>query len=170
MHKVLIISCGGTFSKVYDPIKGELYIPKNLDILRDLLNRFFKNNIDFIKLQEYIYKDSLDMTQQDREGLKRLISNSSYHKFIVIHGTDTMDLSAKEIETLAITQNKEVVFVGAMEPISFNPIEGSINLGVAYGFLQSNNKSGIFLSMNGIISSVDKIVKNKQLGYFQWQK
>jgi L-asparaginase len=170
MDEVLIITCGGTFSKVYNPIDGQMTVPKNNEILQRIIKTYFKFNINLIDIQEFIYKDSLDMDDNDRKSLKNIIGRSEYQKIIIIHGTDTIHLSAQEIEDIAKEKNLSIVFVGAMEPISINPIEGCMNLGCAYGFLQALQTSGDFISMNGIIKNVQEIVKNRELGYFKCLK
>lgn len=170
MDEVLIITCGGTFSKVYNPIDGQMIVPENNEILQRIIKTYFKFNINLIHIQEFIYKDSLDMDDNDRQGLKKLLSQSTYDKLIIIHGTDTIHLSAKEIENIAKEKNLSIVFVGAMEPISINPIEGCMNLGCAYGFLQACKTNGVFIAMNGIIKNVNEIVKNRELGYFECLK
>lgn len=170
MNKTLIITCGGTFSKIYNPINGTLVIPKNNNNLKSLLKKFLKLNTNLVEIKSFIYKDSLDMNEKDRKGLKKIIENTKFSKIIVIHGTDTIHLSAKEIEETTMNNNICVVFVGAMEPISIDPIEGCINLGCAYGFLQANHQKGTFISMNGLIKKASEITKNKELGYFECLK
>jgi L-asparaginase len=170
MEEVLIITCGGTFSKVYNPIDGQMIVPENNKILERIIKTYFKFNINLIHIQEFIYKDSLDMDDNDRQRLTQLVSQSTYDKLIIIHGTDTIHLSAKEIENIAKEKNLSIVFVGAMEPISINPIEGCMNLGCAYGFLQASKTNGVFIAMNGIIKNVNEIVKNRELGYFECLK
>jgi len=170
MDEVLIITCGGTFSKVYNPLDGTMIVPKNNEILERIIKTYFKFNINLIDIQEFIYKDSLDMDDTDRKMLKNIVSQSQFQKIIIIHGTDTIHLSAKELEDVSKEKNIGIVFVGAMEPISINPIEGCMNFGCAYGFLQALQTSGVFISMNGIIKNVQEIVKNRELGYFECLK
>jgi L-asparaginase len=62
---------------------------------------------------------------------------------------------------------KQIILVGAMEPYLINPIEGVGNLMQAYGFLLGNDFNGIYISMHGIVSSFEKIKKNKELGVFE---
>ncbi len=170
MNNTLIITCGGTFSKTYNPLSGEMVVPTNNQILDSLLEKFFKQNRHIVEVQSFIFKDSLDMDDIDRNNLKEFIEKSTHSKIIIIHGTDTIHLSAKHIEEVAITKNICVIFVGAMEPISICAFEGAMNLGCAYGFLQDGKEKGVFISMNGLIKRIDEIKKNHTLGYFECQK
>lgn len=170
MDEILIITCGGTFSKTYNPLSGEMIVPTNNQILDSLLEKFFKQNRHIVEIQSFIFKDSLDMDDDDRNNLKKLIEQTKHTKIIIIHGTDTIHLSAKHIEEIAITKNICIVFVGAMEPISICAVEGAMNLGCSYGFLQGSKEKGVFISMNGLIKKVDEIKKNHTLGYFECQK
>ena len=61
MDEVLIITCGGTFSKVYNPLDGTMIVPKNNEILERIIKTYFKFNINLIDIQEFIYKDSLEI-------------------------------------------------------------------------------------------------------------
>lgn len=170
MHEIEIITCGGTISKVYNPLSGDMIVPQNNNILTSILNQFFKKNDYLYKIKECLYKDSLDMDDNDRLQLKMMIEQYHNKRIIIIHGTDTMHLSAKFLVQSAINNNLSIVFVGAMEPLSISLAEGAINLGCAYGFLQSSPLNGVYISMNGIIQTPDKIIKNHSLGYFQCQK
>ena len=60
-NTILILNTGGTFNKIYNPIKGELEILSNNNLLNKIIENSFKNNLD-IKVEGIIYKDSLDIS------------------------------------------------------------------------------------------------------------
>ena len=95
MDKIVIINTGGTFNKVYDPISGNLGIDKNGDILNQILK--FCHNTNY-ELHNIIHKDSIYINEEDREKIVSIIENSSYTKFLIIHGTDTIDLTSKYLQ------------------------------------------------------------------------
>ncbi len=159
---ILIINTGGTFNKVYDEISGELIIPNSSKNLKKLIKKAFKS---IIKVKGIIYKDSLEFTNDDREELVKTIQESKYKKIIVIHGTDTMDISSKYISKRI--KNKSIVFTGAMMPVSIDATEGLANLSLAIGFLNSKNNDGVYIAMHGIVKEYKRIVKNRELGIFQ---
>lgn len=158
---MLIINTGGTFNKRYDPIKGELFVPNDNQAVESILESL---EID-IFLQGVIYKDSLEMNDQDRTLLGETIATSDAKAVIVIHGTDTMDLSAEYIDTLGL--DKTVVFTGAMVPFSIDPIEATANLSMAIGYAQ-HAEAGVHIVMQGVMGSFKQVKKNKSAGKFEY--
>jgi L-asparaginase len=162
MKDILIINTGGTFNKVYDETKGELVIPKSSKNLKKLIQKAYKNKI---KVKGIIYKDSLDFTKKDREHLLQTIKESKQKKIVVIHGTDTMNISAKFISKNI--KNKQIIFIGAMKPVFIDETEGISNLSLAIGFLNYNIKNDVYIAMHSIVKKYNKIFKNRELGIFQ---
>ncbi len=159
--KITVINTGGTFNKIYNPINGELEVSKDNKALDEILS--FCYNIDF-EVINIISKDSLDMNNQDRELMVKTINASKNSEFIIVHGTDTMDLSAEYISSNI--KDKKVIFVGSMLPISINKIEATLNFASAIGFLNSNIENGIYISMHGSVKNYNKLRKNRDLGQF----
>ncbi len=157
---MLIINTGGTFNKRYDPIKGELFVPNDNQAVESILESLV---ID-ISLQGVIYKDSLEMDAQDRTFLGQTIAASDAQTVIVIHGTDTMDLSAEYIDMLAL--DKTVVFTGAMVPFSIDSIEATANLSMAIGYAHNAGK-GVYIVMQGVCGEYNTVRKNKAFGRFE---
>jgi len=161
--KIHIINTGGTFNKVYNPINGEFDIPLNNDTIKSILKKCFKNNM-IPKVTGIIFKDSLDMTQQDRELLLKTIKTLKEKYIIVIHGTDTMNITSTFLNKHI--KNKTIIVVGSMVPYSIDPVEATGNLMMALGFLETKPKQNIYISMNGVIDRFTKIRKNYKQGYF----
>jgi L-asparaginase len=114
MKKILIINTGGTFNKIYNPITGELDIDTKNNALKSISQAWL---IEFNTLN-IIGKDSLEMTQKDREEILYHIKQSSYQEIIIVHGTDTMDQTAKYLAEAKL--NKRIVLTGSMVPFSIN--------------------------------------------------
>ena len=160
MEKLLIISTGGTFNKHYNPINGTLEIDKTSSALQEIASKWLCS----FEIRNIIGKDSLDMTNQDRQELLSTIQQSNYHKIIILHGTDTMDITA---EYLANEQlEKSIILTGAMVPYSIDPVEATANLASAYGYLNPLEKNGVFIVMNGVMGSYEKVKKNRKEGRF----
>lgn len=168
MKNIKIVNTGGTFNKVYDEINGELVVPSNNDSIEDIIKNSFKHAVNNISIDGLIYKDSLEMNDSDRTLLAEYISALSEEYVIIIHGTDTIDVTADYLYNYGL--EKSVVLVGAMMPYSVNPIESSLNLGMAIGFLEGNEESGVYISMNGIVGSYKNVKKNKIAGYFEFNE
>lgn len=158
---MLIINTGGTFNKRYDPIKGELFVSQDNSAIEAILTSLV---ID-ISLQGILYKDSLEMDDHDRSVLGKTITESEAKTIIVVHGTDTMDLSARYVANLAL--EKVIVFTGAMIPFSIDPLEATANLSMAIGYA-NNSSAGVHIVMQGIMGQYEQVKKNKSAGKFEY--
>jgi len=161
MNKILIISTGGTFNKVYNPITGQLDIDKSSNALKKIAQKWLSN----FEIINIIGKDSLDMTDKDRNKLLKLIKDTDYQDIIIIHGTDTMDKTAQYLNEAKL--EKKIILTGAMTPFSIDPIEATANLASAYGYQKSLKENGIYISMNGEIDIYNKVKKNREKGLFE---
>ena len=159
--KITVINTGGTFNKRYNPLTGELEVPKDSLALDEIISYCY--NIDFDVLN-VISKDSLDMSDADREFIVKTIKNCKNENIIIVHGTDTMGLTASFIDEKV--NDKTIVLTGAMLPISINKIEATLNFSQAIGFLNANIENGIYISMHGSVKNYKKLVKNRELGKF----
>ncbi|WP_148570231.1 asparaginase domain-containing protein [Aliarcobacter cryaerophilus] len=159
--KITVINTGGTFNKRYNPITGELEVPKDSIALDDIISYCY--NIDFDVLN-IISKDSLEMSDVDRELIVKTIKNCKNQNIIIVHGTDTMDLTAKYLDEKI--KDKTIVLTGAMLPISINKVEATLNFSQAIGFLNANIENGIYISMHGSVKNYKKLIKNRELGKF----
>ena len=159
--KITVINTGGTFNKRYNPLSGELEVPKDSLALDEIINYCY--NIDFDVLN-IISKDSLEMSDVDRELIVKTIKDCKNQNIIIVHGTDTMDLTAKYLDEKI--KDKTIVLTGAMLPISINKVEATLNFSQAIGFLNSNCENGIYISMHGSVKNYKKLIKNRELGKF----
>lgn len=160
MTKVLIINTGGTFNKVYHPIHGKLEVDQTGSALRSIASKWLCE----FEIIDIIGKDSLEMTGQDRLELLATVSSSEAAHIIIVHGTDTMDITAEYLAGAEL--DKSIILTGAMVPYSIDPVEATANLCSAYGFIQSECKHGTYIAMNGVIASYDKVKKDRVLGKF----
>jgi len=160
MHKILIISTGGTFNKIYNPKTGVLDIDKSSNALKNIASKWLTE----FEILNIIGKDSLEMTNHDRLELLSTLHQSNYDKIIIVHGTDTMDITAEYLADAEL--EKSIVLTGAMVPYSIDPTEATANLASAYGYLNALEKEGVYIAMNGVIGLYDKVKKNRKEGRF----
>jgi L-asparaginase len=161
---IAVINTGGTFNKRYNPLNGELEVPTDGIALEEIIKNCF--NIDF-KIVNIISKDSLDMTDDDRELIVQTIKNLEQENIIIIHGTDTMDKTAKYLdEKIGLIKNKKIVLTGAMIPFSIEKVEATLNFSQAIGFLNAKVENKVYISMHGSVTSYKLLKKNKTLGQF----
>ena len=159
--KITVLNTGGTFNKRYNPIKGLLEVPTDNIALDKIVKSCF--NVEF-DIKNIVSKDSLDFIQEDRETILKEIQNSTSDKIIIIHGTDTVDLTAKFIEDKV--KEKKIVFTGAMVPMSIDEVEATMNFSQAIGFLNAPIENGIYLSMHGSVIEYSKLKKDRSVGQF----
>lgn len=159
--KITVINTGGTFNKRYNPLSGELEVPKDSLALDEIISYCYNIDFDVLNL---ISKDSLEMNDDDRELIVRTIKNCKNQNIIIVHGTDTIDLTAKYLDEKV--NDKTIILTGAMLPISINKIEATLNFSQAIGFLNANIENGIYISMHGSVKNYKKLIKNRELGKF----
>ena len=84
---MIILNTGGTFNKRYDPISGKLFVPRDNRAIETILDPL----VIPMDVEGLIYKDSLEMDDEDRSLLADTIAQSDEKIIIVVHGTDTME-------------------------------------------------------------------------------
>jgi len=159
--KMLILNSGGTFNKRYNEITGELEVPYD----NAAIERILLSTQKIYNLAGVIYKDSLEMDSDDRRMLADIIRESKDDTFVIVHGTDTMELSAEFLDE--IFDDRKIILTGAMKPFEIDNIEASLNLGMAIGYAKAVEKNGVYICMSGSVQPWNKITKNRNSGKFE---
>lgn len=158
--KILFIQTGGTIDKDYPKLtKGyafEITTPAVQRILENI-NPCFE-----FEILSLLQKDSLDLTEEDREKIRNACIHTDAQKIIITHGTDTMIETAKK---LANIENKTIILTGAMRPERFTNSDAHFNVGVAVGALNTV-KIGVYISMNGMVYPFDKVTRDLKTGQY----
>ena len=158
---MLILNTGGTFNKRYNPISGELEVPYDNEAVERATRHFGYE----LNIAGAIYKDSLDMTLDDRKMLADIINASEEEQVVIVHGTDTMDKTAAFLaETVP---GRAIILTGAMIPFGIDPVDATANLAMALGFAASYPAPGVYIVMQGLIAPHERIRKNRALGRFE---
>lgn len=152
---------GGTIDKDYPSIhKGwafEFGEPATNRILRKL-NPSFE-----FEVLTACQKDSLEITNKDRQTLADLIIGHNSNKFIITHGTDTMIKTACYLHERML--GKLIVLTGAMRPERFSNSDAPVNLGCAIA-TAALIETAVFLAMNGIVKNHGDIKRDLNSGKF----
>lgn len=159
MMKIKFYATGGTIDKVYFDAKSEYQVgvPQVEEILKD-------SNVAFdFEVESILQKDSLEMTDDDRQIVRQIIEKENCQKIVITHGTDTMVETAKALIGIP---NKTIVFTGAMEPARSRYTDATFNVGCAIGAVQTL-ENGVFIAMNGVVYEADKVVKNYEAKRFE---
>jgi len=160
-----ILNTGGTFNKRYEPVSGVLEVAFDNEAVEEIVERFAYD----VEIAGMLYKDSLAMTDEDREQLISIIDLDDEEVYVIVHGTDTMDLTAKALAEWMEEEEEErvIVLTGAMVPFSIDKAEASVNLGMALGYAATQPAPGVYICMSGIIAPYDRIRKNRAEGIFE---
>ncbi len=159
MEQLCIVTTGGTIDKIYFDDKSDFQIgdPQIGQILRDLGVAF---RFDVIPL---LRKDSLHVTDEDRDLVRRTIEAQPHSHVLVTHGTDTMVETA---QVLAGIPGKTIVLTGALNPALFRGSDAVFNIGCAVGAVQSL-PPGVYIAMNGRIWNPRDVRKNREANRFE---
>jgi len=158
---MLILNSGGTFNKRYNERNGRLEVPYDNLAIEKILSSY-SGDYD---LAGVVYKDSLEMDTDDRKMLANIIKESKDDKFLIVHGTDTMDLSAEFLDE--VFDDRVIVLTGSMKPFEIDNIEATLNLAMALGYLNAEENAGVYICMSGLIKPYQEIIKNKNKAKFE---
>ena len=157
--KIQILVIGGTFDKAYNELDGQLFFKDSH--LPEMLHRG-RCLID-IEVKTIMMRDSLEMTEKDRDVILNHCLSTGRDRILITHGTDTMVETARCLGERI--RDKTVVLTGAMVPYVFGSSDGLFNLGSALAFTQTL-PSGVYIAMNGQHFTHDDVRKNRDKGVF----
>jgi len=157
--KIKIYTVGGTIDKVYFDRKNTYKVgePKIGEILKEA-----NVNLEF-EISSILHKDSLDMTDEDRQLIFDKIASDEHRHILLTHGTDTMIQTAKKLNTIP---DKVIVLTGAMAPARFKYSDAAFNIGCAVAAVQVLTP-GVYIAMSGRIFDPDCIKKNLEQNWFE---
>ena len=157
--QIKIFTVGGTIDKIYFDKKSKYQVgePAVEQVLKEA-------NINFsYQIESILKKDSLDMTDDDRQLIFDKIEADDHNYIIVTHGTDTIIETAKKIMSL---QNKVIVLTGAIEPARSKSSDAPFNIGSAVAAVQLL-PTGVHLVINGRVFDPNRVQKNLELNRFE---
>ncbi|MDQ3206409.1 MAG: asparaginase domain-containing protein [Pseudomonadota bacterium] len=159
MDQLCIVTTGGTIDKIYFDDKSDFQVgdPQIGRILEELGVAFRYSVIPIIR------KDSLHITDADRELLRDTIAAQSARHVLVTHGTDSMVETAR---VLASLRDRTIVLTGALNPARFRGSDAEFNIGTAVGAVQSL-PPGVYIAMNGRIWDPAQVRKNVDANRFE---
>ncbi len=157
--KIIILSTGGTFDKIYyDALSNYRIGEPQVGAMLEQARVAFDYEVEAV-----IGKDSLDMTDDDRQRLRERIQGDEHRHFVVTHGTDTMADTARVLCGLS---GKTIVLTGAASPARFRDSDAAFNAGFALAAVQLLSP-GVYVAMNGTVFEAGKVGKNRDTGRFE---
>ena len=157
--QIEIFTTGGTIDKVYFDAKGAYHV--GAPMVRELLVHARLSEIP--EITELLRKDSLEMTEADRQVIRAAVVASAAPRILLTHGTDTMVATARALAGIA---GKTIVLTGALQPGRFADSDAAFNLGLAFGAVQLCS-AGVYVVANGRVFPADKVRKNLELNRFE---
>ena len=156
---IRFVTTGGTIDKIYFDALSQFEVGDSpMDaILGDGLVGF---DYDVVSL---FRKDSLELTDEDRQVLHDHITEDDADRYVITHGTDTMVQSAK---ALADIEARRIVFTGSLSPARFKTTDAIFNVGMAVAAVQIV-KPGAYIAMNGQVFPADRVRKNREKNRFE---
>lgn len=159
---ILFLQTGGTIDKDYpsnDDNHGYSFAIGE-PAFKMILERVHPS-FDF-ECKTILQKDSLDITDEDRNLLLQACQESSHAKIVITHGTDTMLQTAQSLSEIV---DKTIILTDAMLPELFKNSDADFNLGLAIGAV-SSLEPGVYIAMSGRALKWDQVVFDQQTGRF----
>ena len=156
---IRFITTGGTIDKIYfdDLSQFEVGDSQVQHVLAEGLVTF---DFDVVPL---LQKDSLEITDDDRQKLREFIAADEASRFVVTHGTDTMPQTA---EALRGIDGKTIVLTGALSPARFRSTDAIFNVGMAVAAVQVA-APGVYIAMSGQVFEAGAVRKNRAANRFE---
>ena len=157
--RIRFITTGGTIDKIYFDALSEFEVGESVveHILKDGLVDF---EYDVVSLFQ---KDSLEITDEDREQIRAYIANDDASRYIITHGTDTMPETAEVLKDLT---DRTIVLTGALTPARFRTTDAVFNVGMAVATVQVA-KPGVYIAMSGQVFEAGAVRKNRAENRFE---
>ena len=158
--KIHILTTGGTIDKFYFDQKDSFQVgePQIGQLLREA------NVTVEHEIRALMHKDSLDLTDADREAIVAAVRDTPGERFLITHGTDTMLKTAELLQSRI--QGKTMVLTGSMQPARLRSSDAFFNIGFAFSAVQHLGP-GAYVAMNGRIFVPGKAKKNVGQGRFE---
>lgn len=153
LEPIVIVTTGGTIDKAYFDALSTYQIGE--PIVKKLLDG--ANVTHPYRIVELLRKDSLELTDEDRERLKETVAALEARRVVITHGTDTMTDSAR---VLAAISGKTIVLTGALSPARFSESDATFNIGMAFAAAQTL-PAGVYIAMNGSVFRGDEVKKDR---------
>ncbi len=154
-----IFTTGGTIDKQYFDAKSDYQVgePQIVELLREA-----NITLDY-RVTPLLRKDSLELTDADRELIRTAIGKTTATRIVITHGTDTMIDTGKTLHGLT---DKTIVLTGSMQPARFRTTDAVFNVASAITAAQTL-PPGVYIAMNGRIFDPQSCRKNIEENRFE---
>lgn len=150
---ITIFTTGGTLDKVYFDAQSEFQVgdPGVVELLAEA------NVTVEYTVVPLMHKDSLDLTNEDRQLIRDRVATAEADRIVITHGTDTMVDTARLLLDVA---DKTIVMTGSMQPARLRVSDAAFNVGCAITAVQILDP-GVYIVMNGRVYDPRLTTKNR---------
>jgi L-asparaginase len=164
MMKITMISTGGTIEKTYNELDGSL--SNYSSVMVRIINSLRLPDLQIMQ-QSIIFKDSLDMDENDRDIILRIVLQAmkSSEAVIILHGTDTLEITGEKLHNEIELPACPIILTGAMQPFVFKDTDAMQN--VTESLLAARLLSpGIYAVMHNRVLAFPGVIKDRKAGTF----
>lgn len=157
--RIKIFTTGGSLDKGYSTKVSAFVVqePQVESILGEA-------NVGFeFDIEPLFGKDSLEITDVDRERVFEAVSRDPHDRILITHGTDTMVETGRRLSGI---QGKTIVLTGAMQPAAFKHTDAHFNIGFALACVQTLPE-GVYIAMNGAVFDPHEVEKKMEEDRFE---
>ena len=156
---ILVLTTGGTIDKNYfDALSEYQIVDSGIAALLTEARVAVPHRV-----VELMRKDSLELTDTDRDLIASAVRDADESRIVITHGTDTMTETARVLA--AAVPDKTVVLTGALSPARFAESDANFNLGMAFATAQVA-PPGVYIAMSGQVFDGLKVRKDRAAGQF----
>ena len=156
--EILVLTTGGTFDKIYFDAMSSFEVGH--PVVSDLLEQAVVKKA--YRVVEILRKDSLELTDTDRQTIRAAVLAAPNALIVSTHGTDTMTDTGR---VLADIPDKTIVLTGALSPARFAETDAMFNLGMAFATVQTS-APGVYITMNGTVFDATRVHKDRSRNAF----
>ena len=161
--RIHLLTTGGTIEKIYSEQSGQV---ENLVAKVDRYLHQLRLPDARIEVTPLMNKDSLEMTEEDRELILAAVRSRIADAAVVItHGTDTMVETGRLLKQRLGKLEHSVILTGAMTPLGFERSDGLQNLTESL-FAARVLHPAVWIVMHGQVFDVDRAHKDRENARF----
>jgi L-asparaginase len=170
MARIVLVTTGGTIEKTFDERSGEL--ANRRSIVHRMLAELRLEGVE-VEVVELMSKDSLEMTEADREAIVAAVraaqdpaadGGHDLAGVVVLHGTDTLAVTGERLRREP-RPRVAVVLTGAMRPFEMKRSDALQNLTEAL-FASQALPPGVYCVAHGRALAFPGVEKDRRRGTF----
>jgi L-asparaginase len=116
-------------------------------------------------VRSVVAKDSLDLTDTDRQALEDALDDIDTTSVVITHGTDTLTVTAEYLSQRSSATSKIIALTGSLQSAAMAVSDAALNLGAALMACQTL-PSGVYVCIGGRAFAAGHVRKDSSSGQF----